>query len=103
MTAYDEFAIRAIKISASGSIISAGHYTRIFTEVGQAELAGMNLGIIYERMPAGRFVRLSRSLIVNRSHIYRVGRKKRTCKSRRERVAVTPEISKSFLKELEAG
>jgi two-component system LytT family response regulator len=80
-----------------------GNYTRIYNAVSQMELASMNLGIFHERMPAGRFVRLSRSVIVNRSHIYRVDRKKRTCELRRDGITVTLEISKGFLKELEGG
>lgn len=78
-----------------------GNYTRIFTAGGQAELATMNLGIFYERVPAGRFARLSRSVIVNRSHIYRIDRKKRTCELRKGAITLTLDISISFLREME--
>lgn len=78
-----------------------GNYTRIFTAGGPAELATMNLGLFYERMPAGRFARLSRSVIVNRSHIYRIDRKKRTCELRKGAITLTLDISISFLKEME--
>ena len=80
-----------------------GNYTRIITAGGPDEVATMNLGIFYERMPAGRFARLSRSLIVNRSHIYRIDRKKRTCELRKGVITVTLDISISFLKEMEGA
>lgn len=78
-----------------------GNYTLIHFSKTRTELITLNMGSFLELLPAGHFLRISRSAVINKSFLYRVDRKKRICELRKDGVAVQMEVNKEFTRGLE--
>jgi len=76
-----------------------GNYTTICT--GEKEyLCSLNLGKLQDQLPAGPFIRIGRSLIINFEHITLLDRKKSTITMERDSESVTLKIPHQHLKDL---
>ncbi|HNY01284.1 MAG TPA: LytTR family DNA-binding domain-containing protein [Bacteroidales bacterium] len=78
-----------------------GNYSTIHFSLSHQEYVTLSLGRLAEMMPEGHFIRISRSVLINRKWLYRVDRKKKTCELSRNGEQVALEVSKEMLKELE--
>ena len=77
-----------------------GNYSTICT--GEKEyLCSMNLGKLQEQLPAGAFIRIGRSLIINFEHITLLDRKKNAITLERDSESVTLKIPHQHLKDLD--
>jgi DNA-binding LytR/AlgR family response regulator len=77
-----------------------GNYTTICT--GEKEyLCSLNLGKLQDQLPAGTFIRIGRSLIINFEHITLLDRKKSTITLERDSESVTLKIPHQHLKDLD--
>jgi two-component system LytT family response regulator len=63
-------------------------------------ISTLNLGKVEEIIPTNYFLRISRSLIINKKYLTSVDRKKRTCLIEFNDEKILLEIAKSFLKQL---
>ncbi|MCX6305674.1 MAG: LytTR family DNA-binding domain-containing protein [Bacteroidetes bacterium] len=78
-----------------------GNYTVIHFSALQSEVVTMNIGTLFELLPAGHFSRISRSAMINRSFLYRVDRKKRICELRKDGANTQLDVSAGFIRKLE--
>jgi two-component system LytT family response regulator len=81
--------------------VADGNYTVIHFSELQTEIVTMNIGSLLALLPAGHFSRISRFAIINRSFLYRVDRKKRTCELRKDGIITELEVSRDFIRGLE--
>jgi two-component system LytT family response regulator len=81
--------------------VADGNYTVIYFSEQQTEVVTLNIGTLLNLLPAGHFSRISRFAIINRSFLYRIDRKKRTCELRKDGSVTELEVSKDFIRGLD--
>lgn len=75
-----------------------GNYSVIHLSPSRSEIVSLNLGALFDLLPADEFSRISRSEIVNNSMIFRVDRKKRVCEVRKDGETIILQVSRDFMR-----
>jgi two-component system, LytTR family, response regulator len=90
------------QIDPSGIVYCSadGNYTNINTGESN-QVCALNLGAVMETLPHNGFIRIGRSLIVNRNYIYKVDRKSGVVTFDKGGRFITVSLSRSQVKELD--
>lgn len=102
---------RKVLINASNKIIvlnpeqvallkADGGYTYIFVNNGDVHFVSINIGSLQLKFPASHFIRISRSIIVNKDYITSVNRKHKSCTLKVDHKEITVNASSGFLTEI---
>jgi DNA-binding LytR/AlgR family response regulator len=76
------------------------NYTKIFTSPTEFELISHNLAYVAEKLPVGKFWRVSRSHLVNSDFVVSVDRKKKNCTLLWQNQEIVLSGSSDFLRQL---
>ena len=77
-----------------------GSYTWIYLSDETSHLVSGNIGALLSKFPENIFVKLNRSLIVNKNYVYSVNRKQKCCVIKCNNKKLTFEVSTVFLREM---
>ena len=103
---------KRIRLDSSGSFVLVKpdeiiyceadfNYTTLFLVTGDTEVVSMNLGKLEEELPAGRFYRINRSVIINTGYLHKVSRITRKCVVRHENLEYTFIMPRANIRQLE--
>ena len=77
-----------------------GNYTCICLSDGTEYMASYNMGAVIEKFPKDIFVRINRSLMVNKDHIVSINRKQKKCIINCGNKQIEVDVSTVFLREV---
>ena len=79
-----------------------GNYSTLYLVGKSAQTVTMNLGRLETHLPVGRFAKISRSLIINKSYLSEIKRKEKTCKLLVENELIILNIAPKYINRLTA-
>lgn len=77
-----------------------GSYTTVYLKNGNSIIASYNLGTLIEKFPKSEFIRVNRSVIVNKNAILSMNRKEKKCSIRINKEEIVFNASLNFFKEI---
>lgn len=79
--------------------VAEGNYTHVFLKTGDKMVASYNMGVFVNKFPENVFVKINRSVMVNKDCIVAINKKNKSCLIKLDNQEITLNASAKFLRE----
>ncbi len=76
-----------------------GQYSYIYLNTGKMICASYNIGCLMKKFPTSQFLKVNRSVLVNKDRLLSINRKDKICQIKTDHAESTVDISTTFIKE----